>query len=221
MRLLALLLPALLPQTLAAGHPPDDGSICDTAALHAAAAHSVPPQVMLAITRVETGRRQEGALQPWPWAVNLDGQSHFLPDRDQAIDLVNRALSRGDAPQIDIGCFQINLRWHGAAFSSVAAMFDPAANAAHAAGFLVSLHDETGNWVDAVAAYHSRDPTRAAAYVARVETAILALDLARPLGAPPEPRPNRFPLLQPGTGGSTASLVPLGEGARRPLIEEP
>ncbi|MEP5152150.1 MAG: hypothetical protein ABJQ89_03975, partial [Planktotalea sp.] len=45
-------------------------SDCYHAARLAAHETGVPHNVMLAITRVETGRAREGEIMPWPWAIN-------------------------------------------------------------------------------------------------------------------------------------------------------
>lgn len=203
-------------------------SSCDTAARAAAEAHGVPLQVMLAITRVETGRGRNGQLQPWPWAVNQAGQSYWFDTPDEAETFLRAAIDAGQS-NIDIGCFQLNLRWHGHRFSSLRAMLDPWQNADHAARFLLENHGRTGNWVDAVAAYHSATPSHAKAYIEKVERVLTSLEGAEItlIGAAPKdfpssprvPRDNRFPLLQPGTGtrGALASLVPTGR-ALAPLL---
>ncbi len=193
---------------------------CDEAALLAARTHDIPPQVMLAITRAETGRSKDGALHPWPWAVNQAGTSHWFDTPDEAEAFVHMATDAGQT-NIDIGCFQLNYRWHGQAFASIQDMFDPFENADYAARFLLQNHDRKGNWVDAVAAYHSGTPEHAKTYIEKVER-ILA-DLAPP-PSPPQPerptdstRSNQFPLLQPGMAGAIASLVP-GTRAASPLL---
>ena len=212
LRCIFLLALAAAPCDAAQGNP------CDEAALRAATTHSVPETVMLAITRVETGRDQGGGLAPWPWAINMAGEGYWPATRDGAVALAQGALSEG-RQNIDIGCFQLNMRWHAQAFASLEDMFDPAQNADYAARFLVRLHDETGSWIEAVAAYHSRSPDLAEAYVARVETVLAeAEDLpSAPLAAPPLVRENPFPLLQPGTAQSPGSLVP-GRSGVIPLI---
>jgi hypothetical protein len=197
------------------------GRYCDTAARAAADTHGVPIQVMLAITRVETGRDNDGELWPWPWAVNRAGQSHWFDSHDEAVAFVQDAVTAGQS-NIDIGCFQLNLHWHGEAFASIEAMFDPDKNADYAARFLVHNHAETGNWVDAVARYHSATPVHAAAYVERVEKVLARLGNTEPLrvssveasgGSDDLPdTPNRYPLLQPGSQAGLASLVPAGAG---------
>ena len=50
---------------------------------------------------------------------------------------------------------QINQRWHGADFHSVAEMFDPASNVRYAATFLKELRSREGSWTLAVARYNA------------------------------------------------------------------
>ncbi len=197
---------------------------CDSAALRAAKAYDIPPQVMLAITRVETGRRLEDQLQPWPWAVNHSGTSHWFDTPQEAEDFVHSAVARGEN-NLDIGCFQLNLRWHGEAFSSLKEMFDPDQNADYAAQFLMENHQRKGNWVDAVAAYHSETPQHAKTYIEKVETVLADLANADETHAPERlpiaERTNSFPFLKPGGNGSFASLVPTGSSVRPFLLATP
>lgn len=196
---------------------------CDSAALRAASDYGIPPQIMLAITRVETGRQIGGELRPWPWAVNQDGKSHWFENSRDATDFAQTAAADGQT-NLDLGCFQLNLRWHGEFFTSIDQMFDPDLNADHAARFLVENHERQGNWVDAVAAYHSTTPEHAKAYIEKVEAVLQGLSDPGPMpdSEPPElgtvdKIPNQFPLLRPGTSGSLASLVPQS-GAGQPLF---
>lgn len=197
-------------QALALG----EGTLCDQAAMNAAQAYGVPPQLMLAITRVETGRSHEGTLEPWPWAVNQAGQSYWFDSSDEASTFINDTVNAGIS-NIDIGCFQLNLRWHGENFASPNVMLDPWQNADYAARFLVENHRRKGNWIDAVAAYHSETPAYAEIYVEKIERALERLHQApieqdRDNAGLAPPRENRFPLLQPGNGMALASLVPSG-----------
>lgn len=206
-------------QTAAAASLPE---ICDHAALRSAARNGVPPQVMLAITRVETGRNHQGALAPWPWAVNVNGESFWFDSQEDAADFAQTQIDGGQT-NIDLGCFQLNWRWHGENFPSVADMLDPGDNAEYAAGFLTEQHGKRGNWVDAVAAYHSTTPEYAETYIEKVEAVLM--DLSANTASVEEfspdparaPAPNTFPLLQAGESGSLASLVPSG-GALGPVF---
>ncbi|SHH64334.1 lytic transglycosylase domain-containing protein [Marivita hallyeonensis] len=149
-------------------------NICDAAAFRAADAHGVPAKVLLAITRLETGR---GGLRndPWPWAVNHAGDGTWFQTEDEARSYVFSKVKTG-ASNIDIGCFQINYRWHAEGFRDLDEMFDPVANAAYAAQFLKALHAEFGNWTDAAGAYHSRTPEYADKYKAKFSEFHASLD---------------------------------------------
>lgn len=189
------------------------GNPCDTAAAQAADVSGVPVSVLMAIARVETGRTIGGVLSPWPWTVNQAGSGSFFDSAAAATDHVTRALAEGQK-NIDIGCFQINIRWHGAEFTSLEAMLEPAQNALYAAHFLRQLHDEFGTWEGAIGAYHSRQSTAAASYLTKVSTVLDTLQgnitqeiAARDNGQPATARANRYPLLQAGTAGGLGSLV--------------
>jgi hypothetical protein len=115
---------------------------------------------------VETGRpAPTGGLQPWPWTIDADGQSLFFATKDRAVEWARQALARG-VGYMDVGCMQVDLQMHPAAFGSLEEAFDPQANAAYAARFLRSLREGPagGNWFTAIGMYHSRTPDLAAAY---------------------------------------------------------
>jgi Transglycosylase SLT domain len=193
----------------------DPGALCDAAAQVAARESGVPVDILLAITRAETGRRSDGVFRPWPWAINVGGQGFWFSSEAEALNAASDRLTAGD-DNFDIGCFQINTHWHGQAFTTLTDMFDPAQNARYAAQFLTELQQETGDWDKAIAAYHSRSPELAGPYLDRV-TALRGLQPSLPSGAVqtaaavPD-RPNLFPLLKAGAQGATGSLVPLQNG---------
>lgn len=176
----------------------------------------VPIDILLAISRVESGRATDGALAPWPWTINADGTGRFYETKAEAVAAAEAHLTDGTGT-FDIGCFQLNIRWHGQAFSTFEDMFDPEKNAEYAARFLISLYEEAGTWAGAVQAYHSRTPELAQAYLDRVKAVLEtpgATDLP-PLV--PMVRENNFPLLQAGAQGAFGSVVPMVQ-ARGPLI---
>ncbi|KIC40367.1 tail length tape measure protein [Ruegeria sp. ANG-R] len=150
-------------------------TLCDRAARRAAQAEGVPLDVLRAIARVETGRELDGRLEPWPWTVNREGQGYWFTSEIEAKSYVFNIFKSG-ARSFDVGCFQINYRWHGQAFRSIDAMFDPDENAAYAARFLAQLYAELGSWPAAAGAYHSRTRHHAAAYSDRFQTVLAQLD---------------------------------------------
>ncbi|UOA28812.1 transglycosylase SLT domain-containing protein [Pseudosulfitobacter sp. DSM 107133] len=191
-------------------------TICDDAAAKVAAESEVPLPVLRAITRVETGRTRNGITVPWPWTVNMEGVGKWFETEDAARAYVFKRFKSG-ARSFDVGCFQINYKWHGHAFASIEEMFDPLANTRYAAQFLSALHLELGSWSKAAGAYHSRTKEFADKYVKRFDSvhAVLASQ------APPlqsihagNDETNGFPLLvQTGQAARLGSLVPLVHGS--------
>jgi hypothetical protein len=132
---------------------------CTQAAAMAGAAANLPKNLLLAIGMVESGwtNPATGHRAPWPYSVNVDGKGYHFADAQTAIDFVRLARGSG-ARAIDVGCFQIDLEDHPAAFATLRQAFDPQANAAYAAGFLNRLHARLGSWNAAIAGYHSQIP---------------------------------------------------------------
>ncbi|MFD1510099.1 transglycosylase SLT domain-containing protein [Lacimonas salitolerans] len=221
-RTLRVILGLTLFFSASAPHAETTSGLCDRAAQAAAQDTGVPISVLRAITRTETGRSRGGMLAPWPWTVNMEGQGVWFDTLDEAKAYVFRHFKRG-ARSFDVGCFQINYRWHGDGFRSIDEMFDPLANALYAARFLQDLHAETGDWTKAAGAYHSRTETHAQRYEARFTEILadLATDPDRPaILAQTAVRQNRFPLLRSGQAhGSNGSLMPGSAGPVRTFID--
>lgn len=172
----AFLIALLIAAPAAASQPPrtETAAICDAAAASGASGGAAPEEILRALTRTETGRRLEGELRPWPWTVNMEGEGFWFDSRAEALAFVKKRHAQG-ARSFDVGCFQINYRWHGEAFNSIEAMFDPVENAAYAARFLTDLKSEGGQWRDAVGRYHSRTPHFAAKYTKRFSEILASL----------------------------------------------
>ena len=166
-RMVLLLLLAALPLR-AQGVSDEDAiaSICDVVNAAAARAQNMPSDALYAITLSETGRTRGGAFRPWPWTVNMEGRGFWFDTREEAYAYVMERYNAG-ARSFDVGCFQINYKWHGMNFESIEAMFDPMINATYAAKMLSGLYDEFGDWTKAAGAYHSRTETYASRYRTR------------------------------------------------------
>lgn len=191
-----------------------EAALCERAARQAAAETGVPADLMLAIALVETGQTRAGRFGPWPWTANLEGEGHRFDSPAALAAFAEGAVAAGRT-SLDIGCFQINWRWHGAGFRRPADLVDPLTGARHAAAFLLRLVDELGSWDRAIGAYHSRDPERAARYAARVRRL-----RADPGADPPAPEPPArpvWPMLAGGPAASAGSLVPASP-ANRPFL---
>jgi hypothetical protein len=195
------------------------GQTCFAAARDAATETDVPVKVLMALTLTETGRTVDGSLQAWPWALNEGGRGHWFDSASDAMDYLQTAVS-GGTTNIDIGCFQLNYRWHSAEFSSLEAMMDPQTNAKYAARLVSQHYDATGDWVAAAGAFHSKTPDVAERYLARFTPILEGLtDSADEvlLAAAPAPGFNAYPLLKRGAAGSGGSIVPL-TGNAEPLF---
>ena len=152
----------------AATQDPALANICYGAIDRASRQMNIPADVMLAISLTETGRKMGGAYRPWPWTVNMEGKGFWFDTRAEALAFVKKRHAQG-ARSFDVGCFQINYKWHGQHFRSIEDMFDPQINATYAAKFLGDLFRELGSWSRAAGAYHSRTPEYATRYAARFD----------------------------------------------------
>ncbi len=211
--------------------PSDPAALCETAAVEAARETGVPLAVLRAISLSETGRNRGGSFRPWPWTVNMEGAGAWFDEPDEALGFVRRHFETG-ARSFDVGCFQLNYRWHGQNFQSIESMFDPLENARYAARFLAGLYAETGDWMLAAGYYHSRTPSLADRYSSRFQRILSRLDDGRlDMTETPKaetsdtreveaPRVNGFPLLRASpVTAALGSLVPLAEVPQVRLIE--
>lgn len=139
---------------------------CGLAIERAARLTGVPGSLLRAVAEVESGVQLPGGKYAWPWAVN-DGRSLLFRNRAAATEHVETLIAAGNF-NVDIGCMQINWRWHGHEISSPAALFDPEVNVLYAARYLAALRREFDTWAEAVSAYHSRREIHAGAYRCRI-----------------------------------------------------
>lgn len=138
---------------------------CEPEILRAADRYGVPVGILYAVGLTETGKK--GSLQPN--ALNIEGKAVFPRNPAEALAAFETARSEGKT-LIDLGCMQINFRYHAAEFRSVRDMLDPRLNVDYAARFLVSLRKRHESWSMAVARYHAgpdNDPAQKR-YVCRV-----------------------------------------------------
>lgn len=131
---------------------------------------SVPEGLLRAISMAESGRwsQQDKIVRAWPWTVTSGGPGTFFPTKQAALAEVRRLQANG-VTNIDVGCMQVNLHYHGEHFASIEDAMDPDINAAYAARFLTQLREGTESWNEAAGHYHSRTPERTAYYRSKVE----------------------------------------------------
>jgi hypothetical protein len=135
----------------------------------------VPADVLYAIACAESGRAMpDGVMRPWPWALNVDGQSHFYRSRTDAHQGLIDALKT--TQRVDIGLGQVNWYWHRDRFRDPWQALDPYFNLRVAANYLREQYTRCGcdDWWRAVERYHApsdaqRVVQRRSRYRARVE----------------------------------------------------
>lgn len=192
--LLAMLLAMLVAMLVATGAAraqaagSADWALCQRAIAAAEPGSGVPPGMLGAIALVESGQRNPGtgAPTPWPWSYNVNGESHSAPTKAAVLAEVAALQARGQR-SIDVGCMQINLMYHPAAFANLEEAFDPTANLRYAVRFLKELQGRSGDWGLAIARYHSGEVERGAAYSRRVTLARMGAAWGRGGGVPLPP----------------------------------
>ena len=164
---LAAALMAVVHPAVGASAAPDVA--CEQASQAATAAAHLPPGLLTAIGRVESGRYSAtlGRVAPWPWAVDFAGAGVLFTTQGAALRAI-RAAWAGGQRNIDVGCFQVNLGAHPGAFPDLRSALEPGTNARFAAGFLAGLRARLGSWPAAAAAYHSETAALARPYLLAV-----------------------------------------------------
>lgn len=137
----------------------NSGSACQGATAAVERIHRIPRGLLGAISLTESGQwdKNRQAQIAWPWTVYAQGRGRYLANKAAAIKEVRRLKARG-VKNIDVGCMQVNLKYHPKAFASLEAAFDPVKNADYAAGLLKSLFQRHRGWSRAVEFYHSSTP---------------------------------------------------------------
>ena len=151
---------------------------CARLAADAGAQAGLPDGLLPAISLVEAGRGDgKGGVAPWPWTLNEGGKGMYFDTREEALAYLKEAVDRG-VTNIDVGCMQLNWKWHSAGFETPEDMIDPARNTRYAARFMVELYNRLGSWDVAASAYHSTNPDRGRRYLAKVQAAQQSFRLA-------------------------------------------
>lgn len=136
----------------------DFSGIC-AGAVHAAEIGShLPPFLLHAVSLAESGRWSERrqAAVAWPWTITAGGEGKFFRTKEKALAEIRQLLARG-VTNIDVGCMQINLRYHGDAFRKLEEAIEPINNVAYAAAFLRHLRLKSGSWAHAIGKYHTNN----------------------------------------------------------------
>lgn len=150
-------------------HLEKEAKTCERAIQYQERRTNIPKGLLNAISFAESGRwnASKQAIFAWPWTVTTGGKGHFLPNRADAVAFV-KSLQADGVQNIDVGCLQINLKYHPDAFVSIEHAFDPNANSAYAADFLTKRFQVSGSWLKAAGDYHSTTPALNKSYREKV-----------------------------------------------------
>ncbi len=154
----------------------------------------IPSTVLYAVALQESGIRRNGRIVPWPWSLNVAGQSRRFTTRADACLGLQQAMRAAPHTRIDAGLGQINLGYHKHRVSGPCELLDPYRNLAIAAEILREQHSPGEDWLLAIGRYHRPAGGEPAARYRRS----VSRHLARVQGARP----------------TTAALVPRKETSR-------
>ncbi len=156
-------------------------AICERATQRWERTSDVPDKLLTAISLAESGRwsKRHRRVRAWPWTVTSGGPGSYFNSREEAMNEVRRLQAAG-VENIDVGCMQVNLHFHGHNFDDAAAAMDPDINVAYAAEFLTTLRGTSETWAEAAGYYHSRTPERTEYYRGKVEKFWAGLTDGRP-----------------------------------------
>ena len=129
----------------------------------------IPKNLLLSIGKSESGRILKNNKHViWPWTVNHAGKSLFFDTKKQMKKYVLENVEKKDF-NLDVGCMQINLKWHKNNFKKISDMFAVEPNVSYAASFLLQLKNKHGSWDKAIKHYHSSDPKKNKSYLIKVK----------------------------------------------------
>lgn len=138
--------------------------------------YGVPPTVLYAVALTESRSvLADQPSMPWPWTLNVAGESLRFPTRDAAHRAALQYLSQGET-RIDFGLMQIHWAAHSDRLGTAWRALDPWFNLRVGAFVLRRCFDQRGSWPAAAGCYHAPGNERfAARYRARFEDALAAL----------------------------------------------
>lgn len=150
---------------------PQTYEMCRLAILKAEKDYNILPGLLQTIASVESGRwvSAANARVAWPWTVHANGRGYYYQTKAEAVAAVENMQRRG-ITNIDVGCMQINLKYHGHNFKNTSEAFDVEKNTAYSAKFLRTLYKKNrADWKKTAMHYHSKNKRKGINYKNRLE----------------------------------------------------
>lgn len=143
----------------------EDAAVCAQAISHHTRGKEIDADIAMAVGLTEAGRfLDSGVLAIWPWTANAAGEGRFFETKKDAIAWVREKQGQG-VTSIDVGCMQINLKWHPEAFASLEEAFEPSINVAYGVDYLATWVAQHGI-EQGVGRYHSSTTEHQERYLA-------------------------------------------------------
>ena len=130
--------------------------------------YKIPNKLLTSISLVESGLKKGENFVSWPWTLNVSGKSKFFKSKDETLSYLKKNYDKKN--NIDVGCMQISLKYHGQNFKNFNQILDPENNDKYAAKFLRSLYSKHKTWNEAISRYHSSVPKRKMKYLKKVHS---------------------------------------------------
>ena len=145
----------------------------------AAAQAQVPANVLYAVALQESGRVINGRTVPWPWTLNVAGQTRRYTTRLKACADLRRALRLTPAARVDVGLGQLNVGYQQQRVRQPCQLLEPYRNLRLAATILREQYNPDQSWLMAAGRYHRPAGGAAAArYRQRVSQHLTRLEIA-------------------------------------------
>lgn len=145
----------------------ENNEICRIATKKVEKKLKLPNKLLTSISLVETGRFVKNQHRTWPWSVNVEGRSHYFKDKQSMLKFLKIQI-KNNVTNFDVGCMQINFRYHIKKESNLKLFIDPNYNVIWAGNFLKQLQKKYKSWNKAISRYHSSDKLRMKIYLNKV-----------------------------------------------------
>ena len=145
-----------------------NSNVCEHNILDIEQQIDIPKGLLKAIGLTESGRYiNKSKFVIWPWTINTNKKSLFFDTKKQMHKFLMHEIKNGNL-DLDVGCMQINLKWHGKHFKKISDAVDPKINISYATSFLYKLKSDFKTWNEAIKRYHSSKPSKNIRYHKKV-----------------------------------------------------
>ena len=127
--------------------------------------YNLPNKLLTSIALVESGVKKK-EFKSWPWTLNVSGKSMYFENKLETLEYLKSKINFKKS--IDVGCMQINTRYHLKNFEDLSDLIEPEQNVKYAANYLLKLYKKHKSWNEAVSRYHSSIPKRKKKYLKKV-----------------------------------------------------